>query len=294
LKQNTDIAENKITVATCCYDKDWKLIFSEGYLKKVFSRFKYQFNEKIVIINTDNNRNEIIQVANREKSNGNIDNYFFASDLKKEVLDFFNIEDFLYVEKFKLLKKEYKKNIFVSSLKNFYHFYFSKKGCSKFVGINKKVYDCINYSIGPLCAILKSTSDYLLYFTEDCLMDENTDPIWIDKSIELINSNDQFFSSRPIDDDLDGAYFREYGIIDDFYICYPFTDRMFLSSVEKLRSINFNCENAGIYPPYGGAGFEARVYNYMRANDKKILISKKDKYIHEYDVYMDYIKGRGN
>ena len=57
---------------------------------------------------------------------------------------------------------------------------------------------------------------------------------------------------------------------------------------ERITKV-YNCTNCGKYPPYGGAGFEARVFNYMDKNDKRILISKNDNYIHEYNEYINFI-----
>lgn len=288
--QNNIDSNNRVTVATCCYDKDWRLVLSENYLAKVFAKFKYDFYEKLLIINTQNNREEIEIAAEREVKNGNIDNYYFVSDVLDEVKKALNIKDFLYYQKLKLLKKHNKMSMFKSIIKNAYNFYFSNKGTGKKININTKVYDCINYSVGPLSAIIKATGDYLLYFTEDCIIDDSVVTNWIDDSIEHLNTNKHLIASRPIDMDLDQNWFNVYESLDNFYVCYMFTDRMFLGNIVTLKNIDFNCEDCGKYPAYGGAGFEARVFNYMNKNDKRTLISKTDKYIHEYDEYIDFIK----
>ena len=270
-----------ITVATACYDKDWKLILSDGYLKKVFDRYNYNFDKRFLLINTTSNREEITQKALREVSLGNIDEFYFTEDLRQEVLDYFSIKDFNYIDSF-----SFKKNNNISVLKRFYHFYISKKGKSKLISLRKRKYDCIDYSISPLCAIYKSQTDCILYFTEDCTMSDNSSAAWIEKAVDLLDKDD-YLAARPIDLDLDTNWLDTYDIDDGFYISYMFTDRMFLSKIDDLKRINFNCEDKKQYPPYGGAGFEARVYNYMAENNKFMLISKNEKYIHEYDEYMN-------
>lgn len=175
-------------------------------------------------------------------------------------------------------------------LKNVYNFYFVKKRNGKFISLTQKQYDCYNYSIGPLSAICKAKSDYLLYFTEDCIFDGKS-ARWIDNGIDLINRNQQFIAARPMDNDLDNDFIPEYETINDFYIGYMFTDRMFLGDLSVFRTIDYNCQDQGKYPPYGGAGFEARVFNYMNKFDKRIVISSKDSYLHEYEEYINLIDG---
>ncbi len=274
-----------ITVATACYDRDWRIILSEGYLAKIFARFNYNFDKKILIINTSTKNNEIKEAALREVSSGNIDEFYFTDDIKKEVMDFFSIKDFIYTDYFSLFKKGFD----VSLAKRFYNFYFKKKGKSKIVSIRKKQYDCIDYSISPLCAIYKAQTDCLLYFTEDCAMNDNSGSEWVEKAFNLLDK-EEYIAARPIDEDLDIRYFEEYDKDDEFYVSYLFTDRMFLSNVSDLKAIDYNCEDQHKYPPYGGAGFEARVYNYMAVNNMFMLISQNEKYIHEYDEYMNGIK----
>lgn len=271
-----------ITVATACYDKDWNVILSTGYLAKIFGRFNYSFDKKLLIINAMSNREEITKAALREVSLGNLDEFYFTEDLKDEVMKSFRIKDFIYTDKFSVFKKGFD----VSLVKRFYHFYFRKKGKSKIVSLREKQYDCYNYSISPLCAIYKATTDYLLYFTEDCAMAENNEEKWIENGISIIEDDNSFIAARPIDEDLDRNYYDEYESINDFYISYMFTDRMFLAKVSNLKEIDFNCEDQKKYPPYGGAGFEAKVYNYMVTNNKFMLISQNEKYIHEHDEYM--------
>lgn len=278
--------KKSVTVATACYERDWRLILSEGYLSRVFSGFNYQFDRKILIINTTQNKDEITKAALREVSLGNIDDFYFTEELKDEVMRYFRIKDFIYTDVFSLFKKGFD----VSLIKRFYHFYFRKKGKSKIVSLRKKQYDCYDYSISPLCAIYKADSDYLLYFTEDCAMAENSNGRWIEDAVSILDNDQRIIAGRPIDEDLDANYFDEYDNIDNFYVSYMFTDRMFLANVNAMKKVDYNCEDQRKYPPYGGAGFEARVYNYMATNNKFMIISHNERFIHEDEQYISRLK----
>ena len=276
--------EKQITIATSCYDRDWHIILSEGYIKNLYEKFNYAFDKRVLILNTsDVYREEVSAAAMREVSLGNIDEFYFTSDIKKKVLNFFNIKDFLYVDKFKITKKDTP----ISIAKRFYHFYIKRKGNSKLLSLTQKQYDCINYSISPLCAIYTANTDYLLYFTEDCAMKPNSNSQWITEGVSLMENNKHYIAARPIDIDLDSNWFKEYKTIDNFYITSMFTDRMFLVNADIIKHIDFNCENKNnSYPVYGRNGFESRVFNFMTKNQSYILISKNETYVHECDEYM--------
>lgn len=281
--------KNTVTVATCCYDKDWKVVLSPDYLSKQFANFDYEFDEKLLIINTVNERDEITERAALLCASGDIDAFYFTDDFKSQFFEKFKVADFKYKHKLNLFKNNSGNNP-IAILKKLYHFYIKKKGQYKFTSLTEKEFDCSAYALGPLCAILNAKSDFLLYFTEDCSFQKNQSD-WINSGITMLNANNEYLSARPIDDDLDSNYIDIYPKLDEFYICHMFTDRMFLANTSSLSNVDFNSEDSGKYPPYGGAGFEAKVFNYMNQNNKKILISQNCKYIHEYDEYMNKVFG---
>ncbi len=126
----------------------------------------------------------------------------------------------------------------------------------------------------------------MLFFTEDCAIEsECSDPKWIYEGIALLEKNKNYIAVRPYDSDLDDNWSEGLKRSDSFLEAYTFTDRMFLANVNRLKSIDYNCESTNQYPAYGGAGFEARVYNYMRANDLRMLVSPNERYVHESCYY---------
>lgn len=273
----------KISICTCCYEKDWNVILSKGFLDEVFRSFSCVFFEKLLIINAPKEK-RIISMAERVKTDGSIDQYYFTSDLKDEVLRYFKINNFLYNEKLIIYSKTRK-----SIPKNIYKFYFSQKGNYRYISPIKKEFDCFNYSIGPLCAIFVSKSDYLLYFTEDCIPNKDNRVDWIEKGIDIMEKNSKYISVRPIDWDLDEEWIDKCESISDFYEAYTFTDRMFLSKLDVLRNIDYSILVDNCYPPYGRTGFESRVFNYMKKNDLRMLVSKNNSFLHEYPKYMENV-----
>ena len=112
---------------------------------------------------------------------------------------------------------------------------------------------------------------------------------WINKSISILETDKSYIAARPIDDDLDALWLNKYEQIDDFYVAYTFTDRMFLTNVNSLSSADFNINTLNFYPLYGKSGFESKVFNYMNKSQLKKLIAKDSKYIHEYSEYIEFI-----
>ena len=277
--------KHSVTIATCCYDRDWRIILEPQYLSKQFAKFRYAFAEKILIINTDKDREDITAAAKALCRSGDIDHFYFATDFKDVFRETYQLSDFLYPHRLFPLANMHQ-NRFLSLLKNLYHFYIKKKGNYRFVSPTEKIFDCSAYALGPLCALYNSTSDYLLYFTEDCSIEEEGDE-WIDSGIEALEQHSDYIAVRPTDDDLDERYRTVFHYLDRFWIGYMFTDRMFLTNINTMSHIDFNAAPTGNYPPYGGAGFEAKVFYYMKKAKLKILIHPHRKYVHEHKDYME-------
>ena len=81
------IAKHEITFGTQCYEKDWKFLLKGDYLKQMIERCKYNFAQKILIINNVNNKSEVEKYAKKLCQQGLLDKYYFASDHAKSVLD---------------------------------------------------------------------------------------------------------------------------------------------------------------------------------------------------------------
>lgn len=270
----------KITVATCCYENDIDFILKHKNVGNLFDTFSYPFYEKLLIINVNKKDEWMKECAEQCVKEGIIDNFYFTADYKSSVMKCFDIENFDYIAKLKLLDEE--NNSPIEILKRAYRFYFPHRA-HKMFGLFKIKYDCTGYALGILSAIYFAKGDYLLYFTEDCIMaDQNQ---WIDEGIELMDENSQYFAARPYNHNLDDNWYKNWELDRNYYIRSIFTDQMFLSSVKRLREVDYNAKDTGIYPVYGGAGFEARIYNYMSSQNLRMIIHRNAKYEHEYAGY---------
>jgi hypothetical protein len=85
-------AKHEITFGTQCYEKDWKFLLKGNYLKQMIERCKYNFAQKILIINNVNNRREVEKYAKKLCQQNVLDKYYFASDHTKSALNSVEIE----------------------------------------------------------------------------------------------------------------------------------------------------------------------------------------------------------
>ena len=273
---------HRITVATNCYEKDVYYLLECRGIKKAFEAFNYEFYEKLLTISTAEKTPKMVKLAEECVKEGIIDSYYFVCEHRTDIIEHFKINSFKRTSKLNLSVKLG----LIKNLKNIYHFYFPKTGKSKLISINEREYDGEGYSLGPLAAIYFAKGDYLLYFTEDCIQSEGDG--WIDPAIYLLDNNPQFLCARPFNDNLDLNWYKNWEVIEGFYIRFVFTDHMFLAPVSNLANADYNCVyEKNFYPIYGGSCFEGKIFNYMQKSKQTILVSTTCKYIHEYDDYMN-------
>ena len=275
----------RISIATCCYDKDFKLIMNKDWLQKVFELFNNSFFERILIVNTGRT-SEICSMAEALLNSAVVDRVCFTEDYIEQIRTAFSISDFKYTVSYRPLSVLRNNGIF-EGLRYTKTFMFPQKGKLIRNGIFTKTYDCSGYLLGPLTAILNTRGDYVLYFTEDCAMRPSAEAnTWIAEAISLMKMNPTYIAARPFDSDLDSEWIDKFNKIGDFREAFTFSDRMFLADVNRLKNeVDYNCKSQGNYPAYGGAGFEARIYNYMKKEGLRMLICEKAEYIHESSYY---------
>lgn len=234
--------KNCVSFFTCCYEADWEFFLKEGRLKEMIGRCNYPFASRNLIINNVNDRDKVIQYAELAIKDGIIDNYFFSEEFIAQAL----------------LKYHIKRRNF------------------KLDG-----YDGYWYSVGPFTALFVCKTDYLLYFTGDCMMQQAYEPGWINKGInKLAKSN--IFCVTPLWNYLTPRETFDYEE-DDCYYDKGFTDQTFLIKTESFSAINFNEYHvrSEIFPIYGGNHFERRVFCYMNNRNYKRCVFKNFIFIHE-------------
>ena len=81
-----------VTLATNCWEKDWKYLLLDGYLERMISNCDYHFAHRLLCIGNVRNLDKVRKAADKKIRNGVIDNYIVTEPLSNEVLSFFEIE----------------------------------------------------------------------------------------------------------------------------------------------------------------------------------------------------------
>jgi hypothetical protein len=86
----------EITFETKCYEKDWRIILTTGWLEEMIGQNLYDFKERILHINNVSDTKLVAQHAERLVAKGILTSYSIVADYEKQVLDFFGLreEDF--------------------------------------------------------------------------------------------------------------------------------------------------------------------------------------------------------
>ncbi|UPM55193.1 hypothetical protein [Gottfriedia acidiceleris] len=138
------------------------------------------------------------------------------------------------------------------------------------------------YSISELVSIYLCTTEYLLHFSSDSILEKPFS--WIDLSILKLQDDERIKVANPV---WNGNNFeaKQESIDEDenFYIGYGFSDQCYLIRTNDFKNKIYNEKNpiSERYPIYGGELFEKRVDAWMRNNHFKRITFKHGNYIHQ-------------
>ncbi len=138
------------------------------------------------------------------------------------------------------------------------------------------------YSISELTGIYVCSTPYLLHFSSDSFLEDNSEN-WIDPAIALMNNESNFIVANPVwNYNFNEAFGEVIGDQNDFYIGSGFSDQCYLIPVKVFREKIYNeyNEESERYPKYGGELFEKRIDSFMKNNNKLRLTSTRVSYIH--------------
>jgi hypothetical protein len=239
-------AKNKAGVSffTCCYEADWEFFLKEGRLKEMIERCNHAFSSRNLIINNVNNKEELKRYAELAIQENVIDNYFFSEDYVQDVL-----------KNFSLKRRDFKLDGF----------------------------DGYWYSIAPLTAIYTCSTEYILYFMGDCMLNEKYAVDWVENGMKQLHNKNVFcvtplwnYYNKEVENDLlanDSVYAYDQG----------FSDQCFLAETRKLNGNIYNEYNSSSerFPIYGGNHFERRIYCYINNRDYRRCVIKNIVYTHE-------------
>lgn len=241
-----------ISFYTICYEADWRSILIEGRLSKLIKSCNHNFRYKNLIINNVQNRILVEYYAQKAIEANIIDNYFFSSDLYDEVLTYFKIK---------------RRSFMLDG------------------------YDGFFYSIAPLTSIYLCNTEFIMFFTGDCIIKNESNSRWIIDAMEMMNKNKDIFVANPLWDYDKGECKRQsFAEDENWRYGFGFTDQCFLIKTLNIKQPIFGYYHVSSesYPIYGGNLFERRVNSYMRVHNKIRITSKCAIYEHEKLVDEDY------
>jgi len=140
-----------------------------------------------------------------------------------------------------------------------------------------------NYSIAELVSIYLCKTEYLLHFSSDALL-PNDSIDWIDDAIKVLETRKDIIVANPTwNYAFDQAKNESIDETDQFYIGYGFSDQCFLVKTDVFKQDVYNekCKASERYPDYGGELFEKRVDSFMRNRHLLRITSKNKSYIHK-------------
>ena len=82
-----------VSVATCCYEKDYKTVMEGNWLNMIFSRFNCEFVERILVVNTDETE-EIRCLSQRLLEDSVVDNIYYCGEFAERIKKAFRINNF--------------------------------------------------------------------------------------------------------------------------------------------------------------------------------------------------------
>jgi hypothetical protein len=139
-----------------------------------------------------------------------------------------------------------------------------------------------NYLIQNLTAIYFCPTEYLLWFTGDCRMENEVN--WIDDAIKLMEEHERIVVANPTwNSEFDNAKASSSGEVGDFYYGYGFSDQCCLIPVARYREAiyDFDHKRSKRFPEYAGYSFERRVDSWMQNNSLLRITHKNASYEHK-------------
>ncbi|MBR1472500.1 MAG: hypothetical protein IJ600_12785 [Lachnospiraceae bacterium] len=256
-----------ITMASNCYYKNYELVTSEEWIKRLLLYDNDCIAHRTLFVSNIDDRKPVIDRLTCLRLGGVINDYFFSYDYFDEI-----------ERRFRNCSREsfYRR----TSIKEFLDGL--KRG-----EILKLKYDGLLYSISQICAILKCKTKYILYVTEDVIMDNKTLEGFIKESISVMNNNPKVLVANPIwNNAVKEAKNESFREDDNFWYSYGFSDQCCLLDVEKIHSMTDifaekNSFTEKAYPYYSANCFERRMSAYMRNHGFERITYKNASYTHK-------------
>jgi len=240
-----------VTFATCCWEKDWRLILLDpDYLRvKQIENHAFPFVERLLVINNVKDLDAVKKAAQAKVKEGVLSRYIIAEETASETLSFFQLKR----SDFRPVKDTFSVNS-----------------------------DWIYYNaIAPLTAIYACHSDYLLYLTGDVRLDRKID--WIGKALSRMKKNPLYkVANLTWNERYDEAKRESYNRGWNFFAARQgFSDQLFLVKRSDFRQPIYGeiRVDSAHYPR--GDVFEKRVFSYMKNRGWERITYRWGSYNHE-------------
>ena len=140
------------------------------------------------------------------------------------------------------------------------------------------------YSIAELVSIYLTSTEYLLHFSGDSIVSENTPKNWLSEGINTLQNNNNVKVFNLIWNKKYKEAARESQFEDkvNFY-GDGFSDQMYLVRTAELKEHIYDHlhPDADRYPAYGGELFEKRIYSWLRVHNYLRATYKHGSYLHK-------------
>jgi len=241
----------KVAFATCCWEKDWRLILLDpDYLRtQQIENHAFPFAEKILVINNVKDLDVVKKAAQAKVDEGVLTRFFLAEENAQETLSFFKLRR----ADFQPVQDSFSVNA-----------------------------DWIYYNaLGPLSAIYACQSDYLLYLTGDVRLNRKVD--WIGKAVRKMEKNPRIkVANLTWNENYSEAKKESYRQGWNFFRAWQgFSDQMFLVKQSDFRQPIYSEIRADSSHYPRGDVFEKRVFSYMKNRNWERITFRRGSYLHE-------------
>lgn len=141
--------------------------------------------------------------------------------------------------------------------------------------------DGYRYSISELVSIYICRTPYLLHFSGDCMVAEETPLRWVETGIKVLARRpDVSVFNLPWNRKYDEVANESFDEDEDCFYGYGFSDQMYLIRTADFIERIYHYEHEGTAPHHHGEIFEKRVDAWMRTKNRPRATLKCGSYIH--------------
>ena len=270
----------EVTIASGCYELDYKILLISKYGEKHFCKKAGDvFSQRLLLINNVNDQNEVVKLAERAKQSYLFDEYLWVSEIEEKAIE--------SLGKRGVSRDSFReKNNLVGNIRKIKN------------GKKPSVYsDGYISSIPAICALYACKTDYLLYLDDDAvLIGDTADSFsWINDAITIMEQDKRYVVANPIwNKKYNEAKRESIYELDNFYVSQGFSNQCFMVNAKRVRTeFDFNEKTnkklVDKYPSYAGNCFERRFATYMYNHGLYRLTAKTSNYIHK-----DFTKNDSN